>query len=182
LGRKNDLNKKNQDLFGNKSQGIHGGELPKFSQVKIDFWKLHPNYTENPKHFSNLLFKRSTKFWAQPDKMLLSDVNNLQYPIDPFKRNFSHIKRKEVVSTKINQTNSFSNLPDLLKENVGGNHRLGFQRYSNNVINFNSKDSIYNDDPSNRLTQQIHDLEPLYSSFSMDKIFRDPNRIGSMYF
>ena len=82
--------------YGTVTIGIHGQELPKYSEKDEtkEFWKNNKDYRENPTNNSLTYMKQSVKYWAQDDKMKLADVSDdLQAaPIDPFK--VEHIPQK----------------------------------------------------------------------------------------
>lgn len=66
----------NMKTFGKVSIGVHGKELPKFSEDQSvkEFWKLKNGFAENPNHKSakELHFKK--KYWAKTDELYLADV------------------------------------------------------------------------------------------------------------
>ena len=85
--RREEMVAANTSKFGNVTIGIHGGDLPKFSdehQTK-EFWKNQRTNKEPPKIQSRVLLKQSQQFWAKNDLNLLADVTDQEIPIDTFK-------------------------------------------------------------------------------------------------
>jgi len=67
--------------FGKVTVGVHGMELPKFSETNDSkyWWKYQPHESE-PRFQSRLNLKQSQKFWANNDNMLLADVKEEEGP------------------------------------------------------------------------------------------------------
>ena len=78
--------------FGNQILGVHGQELPKFSDQSRPeeqlYWTKQGTYTANPKYQSQVILKQDIKYWADKDKVRLSDVSEGPAPVDPFKKVF----------------------------------------------------------------------------------------------
>ena len=94
----------NMNTFGNVSIGIHGKELPKFSENKTGqkWWTMKPDYHQKPNFQSRLEMKQDQKFWAQNDPVLMSDVVEDPAPVDPLKKEFVPKVIKADVPEKIN--------------------------------------------------------------------------------
>ena len=74
--------------FGEQCVGIHGQELPKYSEFAESklYWKAHTNYNASPEYTSQIKMTQSRKFWGKPDELVLKDTDNKRIPpIDPFK-------------------------------------------------------------------------------------------------
>lgn len=73
--------------FGNVTVGIHGQELPKFSQDSTtkEFWKFSQTFNDLPAWSSSIEMKENNKFWAKNDDIRLADVQHSHAPVDPFK-------------------------------------------------------------------------------------------------
>jgi hypothetical protein len=55
----------NIKTFGRVAIGVHGKELPRFSDdyEAKDWWKLRNSYVENPHYQSAKLMKQDKRFW-----------------------------------------------------------------------------------------------------------------------
>lgn len=76
--------------FGKVCIGIHGKELPKYSDMQTGdeskaWWKQKRGYTENPMYKSHKILSQDHKFWAKNDQIFVSDVLEDSAPADPFK-------------------------------------------------------------------------------------------------
>ena len=76
----------NVNKFGEQTIGIHGQELPKYTEMddSKEWWKFVQN-KEPPKVQSRVLLKQNQKYWATNDEMLLADKSFEMAPIDVFK-------------------------------------------------------------------------------------------------
>lgn len=85
--RRKEMVEENTQKFGAQTIGIHGQELPKYSESNESkqWWKYFPR--GEPAVQSQLLLKQNTKYWAVNDEMLLSDVRVEPAPMDVFKMN-----------------------------------------------------------------------------------------------
>ena len=84
-------NEYNSKTFSNLSIGVHGKELPKFSENLNEYWKLKENYKEDPLHKSHTLLSLSKLNSAPLDKFRESDITGKEIPMSP------HIlKQKEI--------------------------------------------------------------------------------------
>lgn len=72
--RRKSMVEENTNKFGEQTIGIHGQELPNYSQNEESkrWWKYYPQ--GQPKNDSLLRLKQDVKYWAVNDEMLLSDV------------------------------------------------------------------------------------------------------------
>jgi hypothetical protein len=68
--------------FGNISLGIHGKELPKYSDSTPDreYWKNYNGYANSPIHQSAKLLKMGQNLYSKPDLFLMSQYNESQQP------------------------------------------------------------------------------------------------------
>lgn len=71
----------NTSKFGEQTIGIHGQELPKYSETEQskEWWQYFP-HTKQPMYQSQIKLKQSHKYWAPDDQMLLADTGNEQGP------------------------------------------------------------------------------------------------------
>ena len=73
--RRGEMILENVNKFGEQTIGIHGQELPKFSQFdnSKEWWRYAISGKEPPKVQSRVLLKQNQKYWATNDDMLLAD-------------------------------------------------------------------------------------------------------------
>ncbi len=163
----------NMRVFGKVSIGIHGKELPKFAEdpKAQEYWKLRPgHYVADPPVQSRAQLLQTQKYWAKPDRHLLSDVSAAPAPADLFKTAYVPRKRRDELPCKINTINTFTTEPT--EPFVARNRR---RRWTSTVDRFIQRPRGKNEpDPDQRSTVIIHEQEPLYSSFTPDKVFVDP--------
>jgi hypothetical protein len=81
--RKQELIEDMTKKFGKVTVGVHGMELPQFSEngESKQYWKYLPHDAE-PRFQSRLQLKQSQKYWAVNDKMLLADIQEEHGPQD----------------------------------------------------------------------------------------------------
>ena len=107
--RKRELSEYNQKTFSNQPIGVHGYELPKFSENedKKEFWKYKEGYCENPKYKSQVELLQNYKFWKKPEELLLTEHRDNEYIPDKRKiKHFSPKKEKELI-TNLNEVNFY---------------------------------------------------------------------------
>ena len=161
----------NMKTFGNVAIGIHGKELPKFADrpESRQYWKRDNSYVEEPKIQSWLKLRQSQKYWAKPDLMLLNKTSDEPGPADPFKTVYVPKPKKVEICQKVNELNLFENQP------TGDAAAKRPARWTATVQKFMKQDKgAYEEDPGNRSSLVKQEMEPLYSSFSPDKVFADP--------
>ena len=87
--RRADMVANNTQKFANASFGIHGNELPMFSDTRESktWWQLQKDKkkNENPMVQSAALLKQNQKFWAKNDLTLIADHTKDSAPKDPLK-------------------------------------------------------------------------------------------------
>ena len=113
--KRREINEYNIKTFSSQALGVHGHELPKFSESETnkEFWKLKDGYCENPKFQSQCEYLESIKYYKPPGEELLLNEHRDEDPnwIDPFKR--VHVLeakyKKENLITKLNNINIFKN-------------------------------------------------------------------------
>jgi len=95
----------NTAKFGKITIGLHGCELPKFSesQGSKEWWKYQKASKDDPKIQSRLLLKQTQQFWAKNDMNLLADVSHELPPSDVFKE--VHVAKQGLkeIPAKINE-------------------------------------------------------------------------------
>ena len=109
------INEYNTKHFSNETLGVHGQELPKFSENNKEFWKLNDGYCENPHYKSQCEYLESIKYYKPPGEDLLLNEHRDEDPkwVDPFKK--VHVleairkKKEENFSNKIHNINIFKN-------------------------------------------------------------------------
>jgi len=107
-------------------------------------------------------------FWAKPDEMLISKVTNEEGPKDPFKTTYVSQKRKNEVTQKPTEVNLFTGEP--IKRDINITKRA---KFTATLEKFKKREPGAYEEPRNP-TIAKKDNEPLYSSFSPNKIFVDP--------
>jgi len=159
--------------FGNVTIGIHGRELAKFSEAQNskEYWKLRDGYKEFPSSTSNLELRQTQKYWAKPDRMLLSDIHEGEGPRDPFKMKYVRLNRNLDLAEKVQHVNRFQNEPGELG---GATVTLTQPRWTEVMQKLLQRYSIYDEDPTQRSSLIRSEFEPLPSSFSKTGIFQDP--------
>ena len=113
--KRKETNEYNIKTFSHQALGVHGHELPKYSESEKnkEFWKLKEGYCENPKFKSQCEYLESIKYYKPPGEELLLNEHRDEDPnwVDPFKK--VHILeakyKKENLITKINNINIFKN-------------------------------------------------------------------------
>lgn len=152
--------------FGNTVKGVHGHELPKLAEnpdVK-EYWKHREGYyNENPKHTSLQEYKQSVKYWAKPDEILLSDTKEL-LP-DPLRSSFKLPEKKPEYQLKISEV-PYSTL-------VAANAVMHPLKVPS-VFGTPKYRSVYDQKPQHSSSAVRHEHEPMFSSFSPDRVFKEP--------
>ncbi|OMJ86334.1 hypothetical protein SteCoe_12185 [Stentor coeruleus] len=82
---KKETNDYNQNTFFNISIGVHGKELPKFTDNLKEYWKVKDKYIEEPKNSSQTLFNMQKLNLAPIDKYRESDVTGKEIPKTQYK-------------------------------------------------------------------------------------------------
>jgi hypothetical protein len=111
--RRKETNDYNMKTFANQPIGVHGHELPKFSENEDtkEFWKFRDGYCENPPFQSQVEFLENQKFWKKNEELLINDHKDFDVWVDPYKRVYvpytaSSKKEKELI-TNINEVNFY---------------------------------------------------------------------------
>lgn len=100
--RKKELLDFNFKTFAQQPIGVHGQELPKFSEDEKmkEFWKYKEGYCENPKMNSYIEFNENIKYWKKPEDMILCEHRDQTPQPDDFKKN--HVwNRPEIKEDKL---------------------------------------------------------------------------------
>jgi len=99
----------NLKTFSKQTIGVHGHELPKFSENEDfkEFWKYNEGYVENPEINSNIKLKEGNKYWKKQEELLLNEHQDvILEPIDKDRKRV-YKKEKEDLIIKINKLNHF---------------------------------------------------------------------------
>ncbi len=154
----------NMVTFANSTIGVHGKELPKFSESPhLEYWKLHPGvYNPSPANNSLISLNQKIKYWAKPDVLRLTD-NTLAMPSpDPLKTVHVSPVQKPSVVTKITQ----------LTQEPGDSAKFcKSHRWSEEMLE--RYQSVYAYKPELRPSLIKLEGQPLYSSFSPDLRFSE---------
>ena len=108
-----EANEYNIKTFSKQTLGVHGHDLPKFSEnEKLKyFWKNKDGYCENPKFQSQREYLESIKYFKPPGEDLYLNEHRDESPkwIDPFKKEHFPIQKKEEkeLITDLNKINIF---------------------------------------------------------------------------
>ncbi len=112
----------NLNTFSRKTIGVHGHELPKFSENEEykEYWKNKEGYLENPKVSSLTELKENIKYWKKSEDLLLNDHRD--YTEEPGKKIEKPQKVKdEDLIIKVNKINIFKDFdPNKPKEIIPG--------------------------------------------------------------
>ena len=111
--KKKEANDFNIKTFSKQTIGVHGHDLPQFSQSETlkYFWKNKDDYCENPKFKSHREYIESIKYYKPPGEDLYLNEHRAESPkwIDPFKKEHHPLpkeKQKELI-TDLNKINIF---------------------------------------------------------------------------
>ena len=93
-----ETNEGNVEKFSNVVIGIHGQELPKFTEHNPEYYKSLPGYNAAPSVTSSIELHQQRKFWAPPDPYKTTDKDESMPPPDPFKRTYvrPEVKKEEL--------------------------------------------------------------------------------------
>lgn len=111
----------NIKTFSDHPKGVHGYELPKFSESKNikEYWKHKEGYVEKPKYQSQVEYLENMKFWKKPEELLISEhkAYNNDYDFDSNgKIIFLKDKKKNEIIVDINKVNFYKNFdPNYVK-------------------------------------------------------------------
>lgn len=86
--------------FGNVTVGIHGHELPKFSDEKKKYWKDRAGYNSNPAYQSAKFMKEDLNPFKRNEPFKLADISHDQAPEDIFKIKTTRIPKDEYKITE----------------------------------------------------------------------------------
>ena len=113
--QKKEANEFNIKTFSKQTLGVHGHELPKFSEnenLKY-FWKNKDDYCENPKFKSHREYTESIKYYKPPGEDLYLNEHRDEDPkwVDPFKKEHYPLEKKKEKNliTNLNEINIFNN-------------------------------------------------------------------------
>ena len=120
---KKDANDYNIKTFSKQTLGVHGHDLPQFSEnEKLKyFWKNKDDYCENPKYKSQREYLESIKYFKPPGEDLYLNEHRAESPrwIDPFKKEHHPIQKKQEkeIITDLNKINIFEGFdPKIVKK------------------------------------------------------------------
>lgn len=175
----------NMKVFSKQTIGVHGHELPKFSESDQyrEYWKFKEDWVENPKYQSQVELLEDQKYWKRKEDFKIKDYREEEANIDDFKRVFVPKDKKVDVILKVNKLNHFKNFdPDNPQPiDVDNTKRKHIYRWTTLVNQFSSlkiKNGRYFDNlPTATVTPM--DEKGLYSSFNEDGIFK--SKFGKEY-
>ena len=159
----------NLKTFGKVTIGVHGGELPKFSEHSnlTEYWKLVTIYNPQLKIQSSLNLLTSQRYWLKPDRIAFSNIDNQEPPVDPLKTYYVGKKVKNDVTKKVNESYLFNKEE---QEHILQKGRAKLKWAAKKEFSNQNKTVNYDN-----ITSSLNkDAKPLYSSFAPDNIFVDP--------
>lgn len=172
--RKREMLENNVKVFGKVSIGVHGVELPKFSDEPDlkEWWKQKQGFTKDPKYKSASHLKQDKKYWAKADQMLLADHLEEYGPVDPFKQTHIAVHKKTQIVEKINQITHLAPTEDVHDEanQTRKTHNYKWSTIENQFTR--KKNRLFDELPPAKVTRA--DQEPLFSSFHPKGIFNPP--------
>lgn len=101
----------NLKTFSRRTIGVHGHELPKFSESENmkEYWKYRDGYVENPKINSHILYKENVKYWKKPEELLINEHQEEALKSEIVKGDVL-IEKKDNLIIKVNKLNHFKDL------------------------------------------------------------------------
>lgn len=105
--RRNESLEYNLKTFSKQTIGVHGHELPKFSENEElkEYWKNKEGYKENPDINSHIVYKENVKYWKKPEDLLINDHKDI-VP-SPGKKEFVLKEKRDNLIVKVNNLNHF---------------------------------------------------------------------------
>ncbi len=110
--RRKETNDYNIKTFSKQTIGVHGHELPKFSENEKmkEWWKLKEDYIEKPLYQSWNEYTEKKKYYKPPGEDLLLNEHRDEEPNwkDPFKREYHplpKVKKSDNLIIKVNNLN-----------------------------------------------------------------------------
>ena len=124
--KKKETNDFNIKTFSKQHLGVHGHELPKFSENKTmsEFWKHKDGYVEKPSIQSQREYLEKIKYYKHQDEDLYLNEKRAESPkwVDPFKKEHFALPKKQKsyyddIITNLNDINIFNNFdPNVIKD------------------------------------------------------------------
>lgn len=172
--RKKEMLEYNMKIFGRVTIGVHGKELPKYSEEETnkEWWKQSKGYTQNPHYQSAKLMHQDHKFWAKPDEMFLADTKVEAGPVDPFKTVHKKSEKKSDVMPKVTQLSHFNpgDHPEIDGPGIKQAHNCRWTTIENQFTR--KKKRLFDELPIPQDSRG--EKEPLYSSFNPKGVFIPP--------
>ena len=110
--RRKETNDYNIKTFSKQTIGVHGHELPKFSENEKmkEWWKLKDDYVEKPLYQSWNEFTEKKKYYKPPGEDLLLNEHRDEEPNwrDPFKREYHPIPKVDKSDNLIIKVNNLN--------------------------------------------------------------------------
>jgi len=169
----------NMNTFSKQTIGVHGHELPKFSenQEYKEYWKLKDDYVENPNLNSHLLYKEKIKYWKRPEELLLKDHIDTGYQ-EVLKKEHVAKEKKDGLIIKVNNLNHFKefdpkNPKQIDLDNPPRNH---IYRWTTRVNQFapSKFKGRYFDSLPKEIERPSDKNQYLFSSFGNKGVFSPP--------
>jgi len=175
--RRNETVEYNMKTFSKQTIGVHGHELPKFSDnvEANEYWRNKDGYVENPDVNSHCLLKEKIKYWKKPEDLLLSDHILSPSKPDAFKKNYKAKDKKHDLIIKVNKLNHYKDFdPENPKpidlDNPPRNHIYRWTTLVNQFAPSKFNKGRYFDTLPKEPPRHS-DFVPMYSSFAGDGVF-----------
>ncbi|MCQ2820963.1 MAG: hypothetical protein MJ252_27205 [archaeon] len=121
--RKKETLEYNTKHFSVHPLGVHGHELPKFSENEgtKEFWKLRDGYLENPKFNSQVEFLEDIKYWKKREDLYINEHKDYDPEKDDPLKTKEYVKQEAKgendVTGKVNKINFYKGFdPNVVKE------------------------------------------------------------------
>jgi len=165
----------NMKTFSKQTIGVHGHELPKFSENadNQEYWKNKDAYVDNPDLNSHALFKENIKYWKKKEELLLSD--HIEGKVKVEKKVYRPKFKKNEMIIKVNNLNHFkdfdpNNPKPIDLDNPPRNHIYKWTTLVNQFAPSKFNKGRYFDALPKEAPRQS-DFVPMYSSFAGDGVF-----------
>ena len=179
--RRKETNDYNIKTFSKQTIGVHGHELPKYSESSTmrEFWKHKEGYCENPKFKSHVEFKENIKYWKPEEELYLNEHRDEPpQSVDPFKK--EHVllpkDKKDNLILKVNKINLFKNFDPSKQSKIDpeGTQQRHIYRWTTLVNQFApnkfKKGRFFDNLPKDK-SKPADETKQVFSSFTPEGVF-----------
>jgi hypothetical protein len=167
----------NMKIFSRQTIGVHGHELPKFSDSEQyrEYWKFKDDWVENPKYRSQVQLLEDHKFYKKQEDLKVKDHTDDVPSEDDFKKVHILQEKKNDIILKVNGLNHYKNFdpnnPEPIDlDNIKRNHIYRWTTLVNQFSNNKFKKGRYFDNLP-IFPDTINDDKAMFSSFADDGVF-----------